>query len=449
MGENDVDRLESWKEIAGFIGRSERTAMRWAQRRGMPVRQIPGGKGAGVYASRSEIDAWMGKHPKPESEPEAEDSLPESSARIRSRWVWASAALVAGLILAVVLIASSRHAFGRGIPSHVKFMDNGFVVVDETLHEFWTHTFAKRLYPEAFAHGHSMEELVRIDDFRGDGGREVLVVAPLHVDANSDGAFQVEIDFFSSRGDLLWSYIPKKTLQFGDHILEGPWNITDIFVSSREQKKTIWVSAIHYIWGNSFVSQLDPENGSETVRFVNTGIVYHVNEMKTSRGTFLLAAGFNNEYDSGSLAIINEDKPSAVSPQTAGTRHKCVNCQEGAPDYYFVFPRSEINRIEKVYEDPVRRLSVTGQGIEVYKYELRNVEGVETYYSLRTEPTIEPVSLRYGSDYDMMHRDLSAQKKLDHSLENCPERLHPKPVRMWTPAGGWIELAFKPSKATD
>jgi hypothetical protein len=449
MGDENKDRLESWKEIAGFIGRSQRTAMRWAKRRGMPVSQLPGGKGGGVYASRADIAEWMGMHPKPESEPEVENTLRPTTLHRDKMWMWISATVLAVLILGLILATSSKSILRTGLPTQVKFRENGFDVFDGSNRELWSHSFSQRLDGSILARSQPLEDLVRIDDFRGDGAREVLVVAPLRNGANPDDLFRVEVDMFSRSGTLLWSYVPQKSLQFGDHTLQGPWNIYDVFVSNQGSKKTIWISAIHYVWGNSFIAQIDPSNGKETVRFVNSGIIYKLNEMHTSRGTYLVAEGFNNEYDSGIVAIIDESKPFAASPQTAGTRHQCVSCQPGNPDYYLVFPRTEINQLEKFPEDPVRRVNVTEEGIEVFKSEVETVKGAKAIYSLRVEPAIEPVSLRYDTDYDMLHRELSTQKKLNHSLEDCPERLHPKPVRMWTPTGGWTELHFKSAKASD
>jgi len=444
MAEINPDRLESWKEIAAFVGRTERTAMRWANE-GMPVQKRRGR----VHASREAINQWLRSHPEEESESEIA-SPPTSKGQVRNKWVLiGTATSFTALVVGIVLMSYSRTIAQPALPSRVAFAEDGFAVFDGAEHKLWAYNFSKHLDKSVFARGESLENLVRVEDFRGDGDREVLVVAPLRAGPNPDDMFQVEVDFFSSRGRLLWSYIPQGSFQFGEHKLEGPWNVFDLYVSDENSKKTIWLSAVHYIWGNSFIAQLDPATGKADIRFVNTGIVYNLNELKTPSGTFLLAAGFNNEYDSGSLAIINERQPFAASPQTSGTRHKCVSCADGAPDYYFVFPRSEINQVEKVHEDPVRRTKVTGQGIEVFKYELRDVEGVETFYSLRTEPTIEPVSLRYGSDYDMLHRQLSAQKKLDHSLDACPERLHPKPIRMWTPTSGWTDVRLKPSRSSD
>ena len=43
-------RLNSWKEIAAFVGRDERTVKRWEEARGLPVRRMPGTGHAAVFA---------------------------------------------------------------------------------------------------------------------------------------------------------------------------------------------------------------------------------------------------------------------------------------------------------------------------------------------------------------------------------------------------------------
>jgi DNA-binding transcriptional regulator YiaG len=46
----EKSRLESWKEIAAYLRRSERTVMRWESERGLPVRRVPGLDRSLVYA---------------------------------------------------------------------------------------------------------------------------------------------------------------------------------------------------------------------------------------------------------------------------------------------------------------------------------------------------------------------------------------------------------------
>jgi tetratricopeptide (TPR) repeat protein len=52
-------RLNSWKEIAAFFGKDERTVKRWETIRGLPVRRVPGGTRTSVFAYVSELEAWL------------------------------------------------------------------------------------------------------------------------------------------------------------------------------------------------------------------------------------------------------------------------------------------------------------------------------------------------------------------------------------------------------
>lgn len=52
-------RLDSWKEIAAFFGRAERTVKRWETERGLPVHRLPGGGRSAVFAYSEELAAWL------------------------------------------------------------------------------------------------------------------------------------------------------------------------------------------------------------------------------------------------------------------------------------------------------------------------------------------------------------------------------------------------------
>jgi hypothetical protein len=52
-------KLDTWKEIATFFGRDERTVKRWEKERGLPVHRVPGGRRGTVYAFSEELTAWL------------------------------------------------------------------------------------------------------------------------------------------------------------------------------------------------------------------------------------------------------------------------------------------------------------------------------------------------------------------------------------------------------
>ena len=53
------DRLDSWKEIAAYLGRDVTTVQRWEKREAMPVHRHLHDKRGSVYALAPELDAWL------------------------------------------------------------------------------------------------------------------------------------------------------------------------------------------------------------------------------------------------------------------------------------------------------------------------------------------------------------------------------------------------------
>jgi Tol biopolymer transport system component len=90
------DRLDSWKEIAGYLNRDVRTVQRWERDFGLPVQRLPGGPKAGVFAMRAELDRWL------ESNPESRSGHTARSAPRRRRVLWAVCG-ACGLILLAAL----------------------------------------------------------------------------------------------------------------------------------------------------------------------------------------------------------------------------------------------------------------------------------------------------------------------------------------------------------
>jgi hypothetical protein len=349
-------------------------------------------------------------------------------------------------VLLFALFGRRSRTIPSSFPVRVDFTLNAMQALDDRGQVLWARTFPGVL--DTAVMGRPFSSYSHIGDFRGAGDREVLVIAPFHTDLSPEPA-QAEVDLFSSQGRLLWRYIPHGRFQFGKHDLNGSWVPADLFISSHAGRVQIWLAVTHQVWGNSFVVNLDPVTGKDTLRYVNTGTIYALSEIRTQQGTFLVAGGFNNEADTGSLAVIDEAKPFAASPQSEGTRHKCLNCPRGEPDYYFEFPRSEINELEQIHEDGVIRVQVTDNQIQIRKHELASWDGPQMLYLLKADPSLRVVSLRFESAYDMLHRKLEREGRIQHTLEKCPERLHPKPIRVWTPAAGWTEVQLDPSRASE
>lgn len=57
------DVLNSWKEIAAYMGRGVRTVQRWEQELGLPVRRPRGRERSAVIALKPDLDRWLQQIP--------------------------------------------------------------------------------------------------------------------------------------------------------------------------------------------------------------------------------------------------------------------------------------------------------------------------------------------------------------------------------------------------
>jgi tetratricopeptide (TPR) repeat protein len=108
------NRLESWKEIAAYLSRSERTVRRWEEKEGLPVHRLQHDKRGSVYAYRSELDVWRESR-RPSLEMESTEPVPGVPAQPSRRWWWAAAilVLVAGSVAGIRLLEHRRQPAAR------------------------------------------------------------------------------------------------------------------------------------------------------------------------------------------------------------------------------------------------------------------------------------------------------------------------------------------------
>lgn len=96
---NDAEvRLETWKEVAAFFRKDERTVKRWEVDRGLPIRRYPGASRSRIFAIVSELEAW--RDGAASVELEAPAATPASQARRPPRGLWialASLVVVTGV----------------------------------------------------------------------------------------------------------------------------------------------------------------------------------------------------------------------------------------------------------------------------------------------------------------------------------------------------------------
>lgn len=96
-----VERLlGSWKEIAQYLQRTERTVQRWEQTEGLPVHRHLHERRSSVYAYRHELDKWWKN--RNDALPPA-DTAPPHSRRYLTITIITGATLVIAVIVSLFM----------------------------------------------------------------------------------------------------------------------------------------------------------------------------------------------------------------------------------------------------------------------------------------------------------------------------------------------------------
>ena len=140
----DENLLQSWKEIAAHLGRSERTCRRWETEFRLPVHRMDGSVRGSIFAYKSELDRWMDEILHEEEEPSSVTSRPR-----RTKYMAIILALSVVIAFAVAFVV---FRIGWPEPESPPSSDNPTLAIlpftnntgDESL-DFWEYALADLL----------------------------------------------------------------------------------------------------------------------------------------------------------------------------------------------------------------------------------------------------------------------------------------------------------------
>lgn len=409
-------RLDSWKEIAEYLGRDVRTATRW-ESQGLPLHRVPGGRGTSVFAYTNEIDDWMAGRP-------AAAAAPPLDARPKGRTVIAA-------VIAIVAVAGAGLFYWNpfdsdALPLRVAATSTELTLADPSGATRVLYRFPPGaiLVPKAPA---------RLTDVDGDGTAEVFVAVAAYDDTAARTKAQGELLRFAPDGAPAWRFAFDDVITFSEKAMPGPWAISDWLVDGMGSRNRIAVAAHDFTWWGSIVTVLDA-SGGRLGSFVNPGWLESVLWLPDGR---LAAGGFNNMRDEAVLTVLDASRVDGQAPGSRGTPFACLSCGDAEPLFYATFARSEVNRVTASRFNRAQ-VAALGDLILVTTSETGPDRGeVNALYEFDREMRL--VRARYSDRYWDEHRRLELEGRLTHSRATCPEREGPATIHVWS-SGRWQRL---------
>lgn len=422
----DRTRLDSWKDIAAYVGRDARTVARWEHERGLPVHRVPGGGRAHVFAYPDELDAWLaGGHTT------ADDPLqaPRAGAGWGRLLGWAAA--FGGMAVAVLggvwalsrpEVPSSETAVSRA-PRSLAIVGSELVALGGDSQVLWSYRFPGRtLTPITSRWFH-------ICDLDADGVDDVLAtVETTGPAAEQRGGSLLQ---FTGSGRLSWEATLADRLEFRDSPYVPPWATAGLDVFRVDgQTRIVWL--VHqFTWWPGLMVTYDAR-GRRLATFVNSGWIRAA--AASPDGRYLVATGITNARQACFLAVLDARHPEGHSPEPAGSLTECRNCPEGAPLYYFVFPRTDLG-LSQPFPTGGPSVQVFSDGtVQLQTHESPEPAVATVVYDFSANFTLRRAKV--SDSYWVWHRRLEGEGVLRHAREQCPVS-QGLTVQRWSPGSGW------------
>lgn len=420
-------RLDSWKEIAEYLGRDVRTATRW-EAEGMPLHRVPGGKGRSVFAFTNEIDAWMagGQAPAPLAAAPSPSAPPASRPPSRTLIV---AAICGGLVIGVAGIAVVNGGRAGDLDTatlRAAVTSTGVSLADASGASRVLHAFG----PVTATPVATRPSEVRDAAAGAPGG--VLVGISYYQDLVARSVARGELMELALEGGVRWRFAFDDVLTFRDGAVSGPWALSDWQAVSDGETRRYAVAAHDFTWWASMLAVIDQE-GRRLSTFVNPGWIESMRWLEHDR---LGIGGFNNARDEAMFAVLDARDVAGQAPGTAGTPYACVSCPSTIPLFYATFARSELNRITASRFNRAAVSSIGDRVLVTTSETERDRSEATAIYEFDRE--LRFLRARYSERYWDEHGRLEREGRLTHTRAACPEAEGPAAIHVWK--DGWARV---------
>lgn len=423
-------RLDSWKEIAQYLGRDVRTVIRWEER-GLPVHRVPGGKSSRVFAFTGELDAWLAKGPTngstvPQPDPVRLSSIDSIPPPVRPRATRLTV-LVAAVLVVAALMGALALTDPDPIPSRLEIAGGQLLAyASSSSRPLWTRRLDEGDMSTTWGRWHTIQDL---DD---DGGEDILTAVEVHQRQSNEHAGM--LSRLNASGQTEWSLVARDRVRFREKEYGPPWP-TDDFAVYRAGGETRIAWTVHqFTWWPGLLISVNAK-GERRGLFVNGGWMRAV--QPSVDGRYLFVSGVTNSRRGYFMAVLDANHPTGRSPEPPGAETECMSCPTGDPLHYFVFPRTDIGREHPFPANGPSIQTFEDRSVQVETHESEGHVVASVIFEFAPDATLR--AARFSDAFWERHRQLEAAGTITHSETDCPQRAG-LDVQHWTPPAGWRTL---------
>ena len=406
MGEKK--RLDSWKEIASYLGCTERTAQRWEKEKGLPIQRLYDSSRSPVYACTDDLDQWQERPAAPENN-DGEPLTPPSP-----RFTWRDFSnprvlITGGLLIVIIATISLTSQSPNHIPvARFEVSGRTIAALDAEGHTLWQRTCREPIPSEMEYKRYDIFNNATMKpnipycfvDLNGNGHTELLRVSGF-----PDSAHRTpwHLECWNEQGERLWTYTPGEATNFGTRQYDDSWPLgftTDDLDGDGSPEIII---AAHHV--DFFPAKLVILNhlGQEKGVYYHSGWIRSVTFQDLDGDGYreILGVGTENATNRGCLFVLDSRHVHGCSPSDDTAHHRFRGQPPAVEKFYCLFPRDPLSLISDVFGH-LDRIWLQGKQLHIASDYLRDSI---IFYTLNKNITLTQVD--YSSSY------LPACNKLD------------------------------------
>lgn len=410
--------LQTWKEIAKYLGVSVRTAQNRERDAELPVHHGSGEKGQ-VWALTAEIDAWrISRNSRGAGTVDVLDDAPSAqrSSTPLTRRLWLAGLAVAG---GGVLLAVARRA-QRSMGAEVAMMavdGRALVARDAAGREIWRHLFAAGLHRSYYQPG-TLAGAYWIGDLDGDGHAEVLFT----YDSSAGDAENSTLYCFDRSGRVRWTFRPGRLVRDAGGDILPLYHVRHVLVSTGKAGARIAVSSVHPTDQACQLAFLTA-SGTLAAEYWHPGHLYFLAESRSAPDgpPRVLAGGVNNGEHRATLVVLDPFAMSGASTPSVrrDPRFQLLGMPESREEVAILFARSCLGRNELYTR--VSELEADAQAVRVKVME--SVEDSDRVVYYEFSPGFALSRVFASNQYREEHQKLERSGQLTHSVDTDIKQL--------------------------